>query len=140
MGKTQTYFERRQFELPISFPDRRKCERRVRNVPPLEERREQLKEGKLAILESLHIDPLTVAPREGIKIVLGQIAGIDPGAVQEIMQIRSLGLDSFQMVEMLAAIETVYSVTFLDDGAILRVSTVGDLVDLLQEYLLEAPR
>jgi acyl carrier protein len=44
------------------------------------------------------------------------------------------------MVEMLAAIETVYNVTFLDDGAILRVSTVGDLVDLIQEYLQETHR
>jgi acyl carrier protein len=140
MQGVKTYFERRQFELPISFPDRRKSERRVRNVPTLEERREQLQEGKLAILESLHIDPLTVAPRDGIKIVLGQIAGIAPSAVQEITQIRSLGLDSFQMVEMLAAIETVYNVTFLDDGAILRVSTVGDLVDLIQEYLQETHR
>jgi acyl carrier protein len=138
MEGVKTYFERRQFHLPISFPDRRLRERRVKNIPPLEERRELLKEGKVAILETLHIDPLTVSPREGIKIVLGQIAGMDPSSVQESTQIRSLGLDSFQMVEMLAAIETVYGVTFLDDGAILRVSTVGDLVDLMQEYLYEA--
>lgn len=127
------FIERRQFELPLSFPDRRKDQRRKKNIPGLQERRECLREDKnglLSLIETLKIGSLRIHPRLSIKIVLAEIAGIKPNEVEESTEIRSLGLDSFQMIEMLAAIETAYKIT-LDEETVLQLITVRDLIDLI---------
>lgn len=133
MSSVKECVDRRQFILPISFPDRRKGERRKQDIPTIEERRELLKQGKLAILESLGLDLLNTDPRESIKVVLGEIAGINPLSINEGIEIRELGFDSFKMVEMMAAIETIYDITLLDDGAILKAVTVDDLINLIYD-------
>jgi acyl carrier protein len=134
MRATKTFHDRRQFELSISFPDRRKGERRKNVIYTVEERRKFLKQGKLAILESLGLDPDKTDLRVCVKIILAEISGINPKHIDEDNEIRSLGLDSFKMVEMMAAIETVFDMTLLDDGAILHVRTVGDLINLITDH------
>lgn len=132
------FVERRQFELPLSFSDRRRDQRRKKTLPVLQERRECLREdnqGLLSLIETLKIGSLRIHPRQGIKIVLAEIAGVNPDSVEESTKIRSLGLDSFQMIELLAAIEAAYKI-ILDEEAVLRIVTVGDLIDLIDGCLV----
>ncbi|HLB02782.1 MAG TPA: PilZ domain-containing protein [Nitrospiria bacterium] len=128
------FFERRQFGLPISFSNRRREERRTNSISFSKERRELSRQDKFGLLETLQKDSLKTHPQESIKMVLGKITGIDPNTVEESTEIRSLGLESFEMIEMLAAIETVFNIT-LDDGVILQVVTVRDLINLIKDYL-----
>jgi len=127
-------FDRRKFELPVSFSTRRKEPRRKKNIPAMKERRLiENEQGPLKALK-IKIAALQTPPRESIKVILGEISGIDPNTVEESTKIRSLGLDSFQMIEMLAAVETVYNIS-LDEGAILRVVTIRDLIDQIETCL-----
>jgi len=130
LDSLSSFLGRRRFELPVSFPNRRKEPRRKKRLSVQQEKRRIEKEkGEFESLkESIILTNRT--HREGIKMILGQISGIDPKAVDESTEIRSLGLDSFQLIEMMAGIETVYNMT-IDDGAILRIITIRDLVNLI---------
>jgi len=125
-----TFQERRQFEIPTRFVTRREKERRGGHIPPLVERRKVLGETKTGILTSLQMDSSFASTREGIKAILGHLSDLDPTTVDETVSIRSLGLDSFNMVEMLAMIETFYNVS-LDDDVIFKIGTVADLINLI---------
>jgi acyl carrier protein len=131
-----TFFDRRKFELPVSFASRRKGPRRKKYIPSTKERRMIEEEhGPLKDLKE-KIAGLKTPPRESIKVILGEISGIDPNSVKESSKLRLLGLDSFQLIEMLAAVETVYNIS-LDEGAILRVVTIRDLIDQIEASLVD---
>lgn len=131
LDSLSSFLGRRRFELPVSFPNRRKEPRRNKRLPVHQEKR--LVEKERGEFESLKAKIVSSngSHREGIKLILGQISGIDPRVVDESTEIRSLGLDSFQMIEMMAGIETVYNMT-IDDGAILRIVTILDLINLIE--------
>jgi acyl carrier protein len=76
---------------------------------------------------------------DDIRAVFSSVAGVDPAQVTFEKSITSdLGIDSMTMLEAVVALEDRFGILIPDD-AWARFSTVGDLVDHLQQVGVGTP-
>lgn len=73
--------------------------------------------------------------RKDVKKLVAQIARMDIKKVKESASIRDdLGIDSLAAMEILASIEKRLGI-IIDEAKAFNVVTVGDLIDLITEYI-----
>ena len=85
--------------------------------------------GRSPLIEEEHMDRNTIT--EKVAALVSETLEVDEDAITEELRFDELGADSFDLLELVTALEDEFGMT-MDDDSLGQIATVGDVVDAIQ--------